>query len=64
MTKIDLLAGKIEVENQPIAFQLLIIIFEAVLLVILACIFKEALILVIFQKQPILRAIRSLFRGP
>jgi hypothetical protein len=61
-TKIDFLSGKIEIENQPLAFQLVLIIFSAAVLIILACILREGFILILLKKQAIFRAVRSLFR--
>jgi hypothetical protein len=62
MTKIDLLSGKIEIENQPLAFQLVLIIFSAAVLIILACILREGFILILLKKQSIFRAVCSLFQ--
>ena len=62
MTKIDLLSGKIELENQPLAFQLVLIIFSATVLIILACILREGFILILVKKQAISSAVRSVFR--
>jgi len=62
MTKIDLLSGKIEIENQPLAFQIFVILFVGMLLVVLATILKEGILIVFLKKRTIFRAIQSLFR--
>ena len=62
MTKIDHPCGKIETENQPHAFRLVIIIFSASVLIILACILREGFILILVKKQAISSAVRSVFR--